>query len=158
MPYVLGPSAIPEVTDEAEARLNPELAVLSAMAHGKDTDARRAAQIAEAAQAATIALDADRSKLYFDLILSSLSEAARLALKAMDLRKYEYQSDFARHYIAQGEASGRVALLLRQLSLRFGALDPDARNRIAAAPVIELDAMGERLLTADTLDAVLRPL
>ena len=30
-PYVLGPSGVPEITDETQARENPELAVLSAM-------------------------------------------------------------------------------------------------------------------------------
>jgi hypothetical protein len=156
-PYVLGPSGVPEITDEAEARLNPELAVLSAMAHGKDVDAERAAEIANAAQVASVALDADRSKLYFDLILNSLSEAARQALKVMDLRKYEYQSDFARHYVAQGEASGRASLILRQLTVRFGSLEDEVRSRIAAASIAELEEIGERLLTAHSLKAVLYP-
>jgi hypothetical protein len=39
----------------------------------------------------------------------------------MDIRKYEYQSDFARRYVAQGqaegEAKGRVALVARLLAL-----------------------------------------
>jgi hypothetical protein len=160
-PYVLGPSAVPEITDEAEARLNPELAVLSAMAHGKAVDVERAAQVANAAQAATAGLDADRSKLYFDLIMNSLSEAARQALKAMDLQKYEYQSDFARHYVAQGVAQGEVrgcaSLILRQLSIRFGSLDEEVRARIASSSVGELETIGERLLTARSLRDVLEP-
>jgi hypothetical protein len=156
-PYVLGPSGMPEVTDESEARLNPELAVLSAMAHGKDPDAQRAAQIATVAQAASSDLDADRSRLYCDLIMSSLSEAARRALKTMDLRKYEYQSDFARHYVALGEATGRASLIFRQLSIKFGPLDERVSSRVREASVIELDAMGERLLTARSLQDVLDP-
>jgi hypothetical protein len=164
-PYVLGPSAVPQVTDEAEARLNPELAVLSAMAHGKDVDVERAAQVANAAQAATAGLDADRSKLYFDLIMNSLSEAARQALKVMDLQNYEYQSDFARHYVAQGiaqgeaqgEVRGRASLILRLLSVRFGSLDEAVRARIAASSVVELETIGERLLTARSLRDVLEP-
>lgn len=164
-PYVLGPSAVPEITDEAEARLNPELAVLSAMAHGKAVDVERAAQVANAAQAATAGLDADRSKLYFDLIMNSLSEAARQALKVMDLQNYEYQSDFARHYVAQGiaqgeaqgEVRGRASLILRLLSVRFGSLDEAVRARIAASSVVELETIGERLLTARSLRDVLGP-
>src|SRR5262249_731225 len=105
-PYVLGPSGVPEITDEGEARDNPELAVLSAMAHGRDDDVARSARIAIYAQTATAGLDADRSKLYFDLILNSLSEAARNALSSMDAYTYEYQSDFARRYLAQGVAQG----------------------------------------------------
>ena len=34
VPLVLRPSGVPEVIDEAQARADPELAVLSAMAHG----------------------------------------------------------------------------------------------------------------------------
>jgi len=45
-PDVLGPSRVPEIDDEAQARANPELAVLSAMAHGRDQHAERALRIA----------------------------------------------------------------------------------------------------------------
>lgn len=159
VPYVLGPSGIPEVTDEGVARANPELAVLSAMAHGSDADANRVVRIAMAAQIASASLDADRSTLYFDLIMSSLGKAARKALKQMGVQKYEYQSDFARQYVAQGRAEGRVegraALLARQLSVRFGALDSDAQRRLGEASIDELDAIGERLLTARTVQEAL---
>ena len=150
-PYVLGPSGEPQIVDENAARANPELAVLSAMAHGRDSNVERSARIAMAAQLAIEALDADRSKLYFDLILSSLGEAARNTLKTMDARTYEYQSDFARHYVAQGEVKGRAALILRQLSLRFGTPDADTQSAVVSASIAELDAIGERLLSAHTL-------
>ena len=155
VPYVLRPANVPEVVDPAEAHANPELAVLSAMAHGKDDDTERAARVAFAAQSVVVGLDADRSKLYFDLIVSSLSEAARQALKSMDAQKYEYQSDFARHYVAEGEVSGRAALIARQLTKKFGSLSSDARSQIQKASVAELDTMGDRLLSAATLQEVL---
>ena len=68
-------------------------------------------------------LDEDRSSLYLDLVLASLSEAARRELQAMDPAKYEYQSDFAKRFVAQsrvegeasGERSGRAALVIRLL-------------------------------------------
>ena len=41
---VLGPSAVPIVSDEALALENPELAVLSAMAHGRSADTQRIAR------------------------------------------------------------------------------------------------------------------
>jgi hypothetical protein len=120
VPLVLGPSGVPEVTDEEQARLDPELAVLSAMAHGQDVDADKTLRIAVAAMAASVGLDAERSTLYFDLVVTSLSEAARKALQSMDPAKYEYQSEFARRYVAQGkaegEATGRAQLALKQLS------------------------------------------
>ncbi|HVY83405.1 MAG TPA: DUF4351 domain-containing protein [Steroidobacteraceae bacterium] len=169
VPYVLGPSGVPEVTEEAVACANPELAVLSAMAHGRDADTEQAVRIAMAAQAASAALDADRSRLYCDLILSSLSEAARRTLANMDPRKYEYQSDFARRYVAQGRIEGRAEgraegriegrtdLLIRLLTVRFGPLSVEAHSRITGASTDELDAIGERLLNAQTLEEALGP-
>ena len=168
-PYVLGPSGVPEVIEESLACANPELAVLSAMAHGRDANTERAVRTAMAAQRASAALDADRSKLYCDLILSSLSEAAQQALADMDARTYEYQSDFARRYVAQGreegreegraegELRGRADLLARLLTVRFGPLSAEAHSRIAGASIAELDAMGERLLIARTLQEALGP-
>ena len=161
LPLVLGPAVVPEVTDEAEAQADPELAVLSAMAHGRDADTGKSAQIAFAARMASYGLDEDRSKLYFDLVLASLSEAARRELQTMDPAKYEYQSEFARRYVAQGKAEGilkgRADLVMRQLTLRFGPLSGEAVIRISEASIEELDAIGERLLTAETLRDALAP-
>jgi len=122
------------------------------MAHGKDSDTGKSARIAHAALSAIDGLDVTRSKLYFDLVLNFLSEAARRALQAMNPRKYEYQSDFARRYVAEGEAKGRAALVIKLLALRFGPLTAQVDARIAEASVEELDEIGERLLTAQTLD------
>jgi hypothetical protein len=119
----------------------------------------KAAQIALAAQFASLGLDEDRSRLYFDLVLASLSEAARRELQTMDPVKYEYQSDFAKRYVAQGRAEGRAegraALILKLLTQRFGAPDERARARIEQASIEELDAIGERLLVAQTLQEAL---
>jgi len=159
VPLVLGPSGIPEVTNEAEACADPELAVLSAMSHGKGADAAKSARIALAAQLASLRLDAERSKLYYDLILFSLSEAARRALRNMDPVTYEYQSDFAKRYVAQGreegEVKGRATLIIKQLSQRFGPLPEEALKTIAQASIPELDDIGERLLSAGNLSDAL---
>src|SRR5262249_8500712 len=50
-------------------------------------------------------LDDDRARFYYDLVYNSLHEAARRALEAM-MKGYEYQSDFAKKYVAQGLAEG----------------------------------------------------
>ena len=76
-------------------------------------------------------------------------------MQAMNPRTYEYQSEFARRYVAQGQAQGRAALVARQLSLRFGSLPSRIEARIAEASIEELDGIGERLLTAQTLDEAL---
>jgi hypothetical protein len=83
----------------------------------------------------------------------------------MDPQKYVFQSDFARKYIAlgrkegkaEGAAEGRAAIVIRQLTLRFGALDSTSERRVHEASIAELEAIGERLLTARTLQESLRP-
>jgi hypothetical protein len=163
VPLVIGPSGVPVVTDEDAAKVDPELAVLSAMAHGRDADVGRALQIALAAMAASVGLDASRSTLYSDLVIASMSEAARKALQSMDPGKYEYQSEFARRYVAQGVAEGRAEgmaegraqLILRLLTRRFGPLPEGVEEQVRAASVDEIDAYAERLLSAKSLDEAL---
>jgi len=140
-----------------------ELSVLSAIEHGQSTDSALAARIASAAILASADLDAERSRLYLDLILISLSENVhREVLQAMNSLGYEYQSDFARHYVAQGraegKAEGRMEIVLKQLMLRFGPLAEAVQTRVRGAPEAQLDAVAERVLTAQTLEEALGPL
>jgi predicted transposase YdaD len=101
-PPVLHRTAVPRVTDPGEAIRRPELGVLSVLAHG---ETEQGATIAAAVVPAIQKLDEDRGRLYYDLVYNSLNEAARLSLEAM-MKGYEYQSDFAKKYVAQGRAEG----------------------------------------------------
>ena len=56
---------------------------------------------------------------------------------------------------AEGKAEGKAELLRKLLALKFGELTETADQRIASASEAELDRYVERVLTADTLDAVL---
>jgi hypothetical protein len=102
--------------------------------------------------------------LYFDLVYASLSEAARKSLQAMDPAKYEFQSEFAQRYLSQGEAKGRAEgrvegearVLIKLLTLKFGPLSDIVRDRVQGARVEELELWTERVLSASTLDEVLR--
>jgi len=167
VPWVLGLQGIPEITDPQQAQADPELAVLSAIAHGDDADTAKSVRIALAAEMASRGLDPDRLTLYYDLIMASLSEAARRELQTMDRAKYQYQSDFAKRYVAEGKAEGRLegqadgqragkaSLVARQLTLRFGSLSEDVRTQIAQSSIAELDAIGERLITAVNVEEAL---
>jgi hypothetical protein len=53
---------------------------------------------------------------------------------------------------AEGEVKGRAALVIRLLVSRFGSLPQQVEARIADASVEQLDQIGDRLLTAQTLD------
>jgi hypothetical protein len=151
------------VTDLQDAEENVELAVLSAIEHGQSTDVALAASIASAAIVASATVNAERSRLYLDLVLISLSRSAPEVLEAtMNSLGYEYQSDFARRYVAQGRAEGktegRVEIVLKQLALRFGPLTEAVQARLSSAPDAHLDAVAEQILTAQTLEEALGPL
>jgi len=123
-PMVLGPSGVPEVTDQVRAVADPELAVLSAMAHGKDEDAGKALRIAVAAMAASLGLDAERSTLYFDLVFASLGEAARKSFQAWTVPSTNIRA------ISQNDTSPRVGLRAR-LKVKLRA---KPRERCGAEP------------------------
>jgi hypothetical protein len=184
-PYVLSPLAVPLITDLAVARADPELAVFSAMAHGRRVEVQTSIEIAAAAIAATSGLDADRAALYVDLVLSSITEAARRTLQAMKPENYEFQSDFARRYFSLGKAEGlergkaeglergkaeglergkaeglergKAELLIKLAILKFGSVPDLTQSKIRAATAAELERMAEHVLSADTLDEMLRP-
>ncbi|HBL25379.1 MAG TPA: hypothetical protein DD490_00920 [Acidobacteria bacterium] len=111
-PLVLRSAAVPVVTDPEEAATRLELGLLSAMAHGAS---EKGAAVAEAVLAAIQGLKDDRAELYYDLVYNSLNEAARRALEAT-MKGYEYQSDFARRYVAQGRTEGLSEGLSKGLS------------------------------------------
>jgi hypothetical protein len=144
-PPVLRREAIPVVTDPAEAARRPELGVLSAMAYG---ETEQGATIAGAVLPAIEGLDDERARFYYDLVYNSLNDAARRALEAM-MKGYEYQSDFAKKYVAQGRSEG----------LSEGRAEEAARNVLAALRVRGLDvpdAVRERILAQKDLEILER--
>jgi hypothetical protein len=123
-PPVLGRAAVPVVTHPAEAARRPELAVLSALAHG---ESEQGAAIAAAVLPVIRGLGEAKARFYGDLVLGSLNKAARRALEGM-MKGYQFRSDFAKTYIAQGEAQAVLTVLQAR-----GIAVPDAeRERILA--------------------------
>ena len=104
-PIVVGPDEVPRITDVEAARACPELAVLSAMMHGRDDDGPR---VAAAAIEAARSLDAERRHVYTDMAFSSLPKVARAALEAiMAERGYEPLTEEIRESLHRGRAEGR---------------------------------------------------
>ena len=124
------------------------------MAHARDPDISKSARIALLAHMASVGLDADRSRLYCDLVLNSLPETARKALQTMDIGKYEYQSDFARRYVGKGMAD----VVVRVLENRFGELPLTLETRVRDATIPELRGLCDRLLSAQSLHDVVNAL
>lgn len=64
----------------------------------------------------------------------------------------EYQRDFVKRFYS---ARGRAELITRQLQVRFGPLRGEVRFQLAWSSPEELDAIGDRLLTAASLQEAL---
>ena len=159
-PPVLGRASVPIVMDATEAARRPELAVLSAMAHGQG---EQGAAIAAAVLPAIRLLDDERAKFYGDLVLTSLNEAARRTLETM-MKNYEYQSDFAKKYVAQGRAEGEAQgraeeagrAVLTALRVRGIVVPAADRERILAEKdPAKLERWLERAILAASIGEVL---
>jgi hypothetical protein len=152
----------------AEAARRPELGVLSAIAHG---ETENGATIASALLPAIQGLEDDRARFYYDLLYNSLNEATRRVLETM-MKGYEYQSDFAKKYVAQGRAEGRsegrsegraegradeaARALLTVLRVRGIEVPEAARERILSQKDPErLERWLERAIVATSLAKVL---
>jgi hypothetical protein len=122
------------------------------MAHG---ESEQGAAIAAAVLPALGALDDERARFYGDLVLTSLNEAARRVLEAM-MKGYEYQSDFAKKYVAQGRTAEAARNLLTVLGVRGITVSDVARERILAQGDPErLERWLEKAVTAASLGEVL---
>jgi hypothetical protein len=158
-PLVLGPDQVPVVTDAGQARAQPELTVLSALAHGGRNDR---APILEALLTALNVIDHEHANLYADVVLAALPPAARAHLEALmtSARTHGYQSDFARRYYAEGEADGESRgesrAVLAVLEARGVEVPPDARERITGCTDrTVLAAWIRRAATAHRVEEVL---
>lgn len=155
VPLVLGPDRVPVVTDAEQAGRVPELAVLSAMAHGADPNR---SEVLDVLPEAFAAVGSDRADLYYDIVLAALPAAAQRYLEVLvKTRTYEYQSDFARRYFSQGEAKGEakgeargeVKAVLAVLDARGIDVPDDVRIRITeCADLDQLDTWVRRAATA----------
>ncbi len=109
-PLVLGPHQVPVIDDPAVASHAPELAALSAIAHGAEDTPQRAGIFHALLTALSAIEDSETAALYHDIVLSALPAAVRHHLEElMRSGTYKYQSEFARAFVEQGRAEGREA-------------------------------------------------
>jgi len=120
-PVVIGPDDIPVVTDAQAALDDPELAVLSALAHAASP---QGLEICKGAAEAVMLQRVPTRYTCIDLMLSRLPEAARRALEEFMSQGYEYQSEFFRRLVAEGKAEGKAEAILAVLAAR-GVSVPD---------------------------------
>jgi hypothetical protein len=144
-PLVVGPDGVPKLTDPARARREPQLAVLSVMAHGRG-ELETAAAIGAAAAKAIQRLSEEQRVLYSLLIEANLSEAARKAIEMQPgLEKFftrAQRQNFERGR-AEGVAKGKAEALLKIVTQRGLTLTAEQRRRIMGCTDV---AMLERWL------------
>jgi hypothetical protein len=166
-PLVVGPNDIPRVTDRDEALHQPELAMLSAMAHGQG-DVSTASAIGAAAAHAIRQLPDDQRRVYSILLEAALSESARKVMTMESgLEKFfteehrRSQAEGVAEGMAKGKAEGKAEgkieeaarLLLKLLSQRRIALTHEQRQRILdCQDLTVLEGWHDRILTVTTAD------
>lgn len=122
---------------------------------GADEDAAVRA-IAEFADVIRRAITAPTARAATQALLSYILRATRIAPRRLDVVLQDELGEKAMkksvstydQLLAEGEARGRAAILLRQLRKRFGAAAEPFVERVQAASAEELDAWAERLLDA----------
>jgi hypothetical protein len=160
-PLVLGPGQIPWVRTEQEARESPELAVLSAMAHGNEEGGL---DVAIAEVVASAGLDEQRKRLYVDLVFHALTaQNLQRLMKVMDISNYQPQRELCRSWhqkgldegLEKGIQRGEARSLLRVLATRGIAVSEAAQQRILSCQDTSLlERWLDRAVTASSLDAV----
>jgi hypothetical protein len=140
-----------------------EIAGLLTILHTQRLDIPRAARIAAAAGVACTDNDVELPWFYLDLVLIALARFDPEKFESrMNSLGYEYQSYFVRRYYgkeegqaegwAEGLAEGRAQMLLALLASRFGPLTEATQVRVRGAQDAQLDAVAERIFTAQTLE------
>ncbi|MGI9000315.1 MAG: hypothetical protein ACR2GH_01475, partial [Pseudonocardia sp.] len=96
---VVGPDRVPVVTDAEHAARVPELAVLSALAHGADPNR---STVLDALLSALTTVDSPRAELYCDLVLTAPPEGTQHYLEGiMATGTSEYQNDLSRYSLSR---------------------------------------------------------
>jgi hypothetical protein len=174
---VIGPRFIPRLRDRRPdrelARRNPELAVLSVVAHGKDTDDEEALAMARVAMEAVAEIGDWRSVLYSDTIAMAVNEVVRQKLEEhMRPGEYEIQSESVRIWYEKlqeaekkgeergekrgeerGLIQGKLQALLRNLEGRGIELNEGQRETMLQCTDPDtVDRWLDRSLTAASAD------
>ncbi|WP_396452965.1 hypothetical protein [Actinomadura sp.] len=127
-PLTFHPGMLPPVTDPAQARRLPELAVLSAPAHA---DGPHAEAVLTSVAAAIDRLSGDTGELYHDYLRARFSDTARKLLEeTVKIADYEWESDFAKNHIARGKVQGEAKSVLLVLKARGIAVPNEVRERV----------------------------
>ncbi|MGH3751639.1 MAG: hypothetical protein ACRDRP_02910 [Pseudonocardiaceae bacterium] len=150
---MIGPDQVPLLTDAAPVA--PELAVLSALAHGRDPRNR---EVLDVLAGALDRVETQQALVYLRLVLAALPQAARTHLEElMATETYEYQSEFTERLRNEGAIKGRAEAkadyILRVLHARSVEVPDQVRTRITTCTDPDrLDTWLDRAITAHTIE------
>jgi hypothetical protein len=158
---VLGPAQIPVVRDLEQARAMPEVAVMSALAHGNDEFVGR--DVVQAALAGIDGFETKAGEIYCKTIWKHLRGAMRESFEAL-VREAEARGELETPPVfkeleargeVRGKAEGKAESLLSVMSARGLEVTEQLRERVLACTDLEtLDRWIRRAVTAPTLDDV----
>jgi hypothetical protein len=152
-PLVVGPDAIPVVTDLEEARDQPWLAVLSLLAHN---NMDRHDKVFRVVASTFSALDENQVYKYLDVLSSGLPEEAFRHLKGiMNKDNFPYISDFARQNYLRGQVENGANAILTVLGARGLQVPDTARAEITSCTdMAKLQAWLQRAANARSVDEI----
>ena len=152
-PFVLGPTTVPEMTDEAMVARNPALAALSAIVH---SDSRRAPAILEAVIRGLVSFEPDTIGYWLEVVEVGL-ENTPVKENWRSLMKTHFpghRTMFEETYLegkAEGKAEDRATLILRVLEKHGVEVTEDIRERITSCTDLDtLTLWFDRSLTVTT--------
>ncbi len=149
---------MPVITDADQARLRPELALLSVLAHGKS---EHGYDVGMAAYQGAAGLDRETSMLYSDMILHAVHQAARVKMEEwMRIEDYEFKSDLALRNQARGRVAGKAegvaTALLKIRTARGIQITEDQQAQILGCTDLDTQEVWlDRVLQGANVDEIL---
>ena len=86
----------------------------------------------------------------------TLEELETMLAESIDRWNREIREEGREEGRHEGRQEGEARLVLRQLRLKFGVLEPGIEDRVRAADADRLLEWGERILTAESLQDIFR--
>jgi hypothetical protein len=151
---VIGPEAVPVITDPEDASRSLEMAVLSAFAHSHGPIGE---QVVKTACSALNATNDDRSALYAGFLYAVLPAASRTYLEAL-VRTVDWSKadlpvpPWTDVMVVKAEARGEATALLEVLSARGIDVPEEARTRITGC--MDLEQLRRWIRSAVTVERV----
>jgi hypothetical protein len=169
-PRVVSFADVPAILEPLDSRAQPELSIISALAHEDELGVVRMA-LEELRH-----LPEDEQHVYFDLLNQYLPEAFRRL--EMDFKNYEFKGEIALRNQAigrergrdegrvegrdegrvegrvEGRDEGRRQVLCMQIATKFGLDEKRVEARLVALDSSQLAILVGRILTASTLEAL----